>query len=406
MPETEPILRTGTVGVLPVGALGAAFFHHLTGGLTRPDAGVFFVRRPGSSAGDAQRDGAVLRFERPEAPPGSNDAVRELPVARYVLPDPVALASAGPGRLPEALLVVTNTDQVLGVIDACVRTLEIAHARNPLTDPPVAGGDAPPPFPLLLLAANGIYFLQMRQMLVERLEESTLFGRLPDLWPDLMPRIVGRMMRGVTLQTGLRDGDGPDAVFRPGPPGLTRICGGDAASRRRLAELLVPRGGRWEVVDGHPPTRVEFDKALVNLSANLLGQRLAVGPDGRFRMLTIAEILTPDLEPAARELAGHVFRIGRAVRAYPAGEDFESTVLPAVFRMRATHGSHVPSSLQYIAARVRSGKWTPHITPTESWLLDPLIRYARSAELADSVAYLESLRADLLDRLGRITGVA
>jgi hypothetical protein len=387
-----PVLQAGTVGILPVGALGAAYFHHLTAGLTRLDDGrVFFVRRSGSSSGAAE---GTLRF-------AAGEGVRPLPAAAFVRPELPVLAAED--RLPEALLVVAGTDQLLGVLDSCVRAVEVVHARGLLS---AEAADDAPPLPLVMLASNGIYFLKMRQMFVERLEESTLFGRLPDLWPDLMSRLVGRLLRGVTVQSGLRDGDGPEAIYRPGPPGRTRICGGDARSRRRLADLLAGMGGRFEAVESAPPTRIEFEKAVLNLCYNLLGLREAVGADGRFRQLTLAEIMTTAVEPTARLLAGHVFRIGQAVRAYGADDDFETDVFAGVLQPLATTGGHVPSSLQYVASLVKSGRWTPHIPPTEAWLLDPLVRCGRSAGLDESVAFLEDLRADLLARLGRITHAA
>jgi hypothetical protein len=91
-----------------------------------------------------------------------------------------------------------------------------------------------------------------------------------------MPRLVGRLLRGVTIQTGQRDGSGADAVYRPGPLGRTRVAGGDAAIRARTVELLVSLGEWFEMGDEASPTRVEFDKALVNLTANLLGQLAAI----------------------------------------------------------------------------------------------------------------------------------
>jgi len=44
---------------------------------------------------------------------------------------------------------------------------------------------------------------RLLNIFVEWLEESALLGRLPDLWPDFMPRIVGRLLRGMTIQTGV-----------------------------------------------------------------------------------------------------------------------------------------------------------------------------------------------------------
>ena len=129
--------------------------------------------------------------------------------------------------LPEIVLLCPNPDQLPGILNTVVQLLERMNEHGELT----------PEFelPTLVLSSNGIYYQRLRQQFIERLEESTLLGRLPDLWPDIMPRIVGRLLRGVTIQTGVRDGIGADAVYHPGPRGITRLAGGDQKrSRARL----------------------------------------------------------------------------------------------------------------------------------------------------------------------------
>jgi hypothetical protein len=147
----------------------------------------------------------------------------------------------------------------------------------------------------------------LRQQFIEQLEESTLLGRLPDLWPDLMPRIVGRLLRGVTIQTGVRDGGGTEAVYHPGPRGITRLAGGDQKLRERACEMLRARGGWFQLARHSSATRLEFDKAMVNLTANLLGQLYAIDPRGHFTPLRVRDIVTAEHEPEIR-LAQHVSR--------------------------------------------------------------------------------------------------
>ena len=54
------LLREGTVGILPAGALGVAFFFHLTRGLHAAEGRVFLVAREGSMSGAALRAAARL----------------------------------------------------------------------------------------------------------------------------------------------------------------------------------------------------------------------------------------------------------------------------------------------------------------------------------------------------------
>ena len=389
------------VGVLPPGALGVAFFYHLTGGLdpaalaTRPRQ-VFFVERPGGSASaGALRDAGQLRVQPAGEPAGA--APREVSLADGGLDDLAARAQEG--RLPEVLLVCPNPDQLLDVVSEGVRLLEAAHARQPLATAVAEGTLA---FPLVVLCANGIYFQRVRQIFVEKLEESALFGRLPDLWPDLMPHLVNRLLRGVTIQTGVREGSGPTTLYRPGPRGRTRIAGGDAPARARAVEVLANGLNGWfeAAAEGVTATRLEFDKALINLASNLLGQIHSIDEHtGAFVAPTVGEILSSGWADEAHVLAGHIVAIGRAVRAYGANEP-SGPIIEDMFATLRAHSGHIPSSVQYVGLELARGTLRAEVPPTESWLLDPLGQYARSAGLEESERYLEDLKVRLVNRLG------
>jgi hypothetical protein len=309
---------------------------------------------------------------------------------------PDLLACADSGDLPEALIVCPNPDQLLGVITNLVELLEWAYERGALDQLPL---------PIVVLSSNGIYYQRLRQIFIEKLEEATLLGRLPDLWPDLMPRIVSRFLRGVTIQTGLREGTGAEAIYHPGPRGITRVAGGDTTNRERCCRLLAGKGGWYELALSNSATRLEFDKGIINLATNLLGQLYAIDDAGHFQALTVAQILSPEREPEIRQLAMEVVAVGKAVKAYGAAEPFEQIYQP----LRETlelHRSHVPSSLQWVGLRLRTGGLRPELTPTEMWLLDPLIRYARSAGLDRSAQYFEELKERLLAKLLKVRSVA
>lgn len=376
-----PKRRSGTVGITPAGALGVAFFYHLTGRLSRLDGSVCFIQRDGSSSAAAMRTAGSLRIKE-------DGEVREVKAPACFRQTLVECAREN--WLPEVLLVCTQPDQLLALLTGWVRLFEWLHAEE--------GSTAIDELPALVLASNGIYFQRVRQFLIERLEEGTLFGRLPDLWPELMPRLVGRLLRGVTIQTGQREGNGPAAVYRPGPRGRTRVAGGDVAIRTRTVELLASFGGWFEVGDEASPTRVEFDKALVNLTANLLGQLAAIDDSGGFHRVTAGEMLGPAHDAEVRELVGHVVSVGRAVRAYGAAESMEEILVKARTSLEH-HADHVPSSLQWIEGELERQSLSPRLTPTEAWLLEPLIRYAHGAGLEDAARYFETLTRRVEHRL-------
>ena len=155
-------VHQGCVGILPAGALGVAFFYHLTGRLARLDGRVCFLEREGSASGAALRSAGVLHI---------GDAT--IATARVARPDLPACFEAG--WLPEIVLVCTQPDQLLGMMKAIVRLIERLHSAGALDD-------AVSELPVFVLCSNGIYFQRVRQYFIELIEEAITFGRLPELW--------------------------------------------------------------------------------------------------------------------------------------------------------------------------------------------------------------------------------
>jgi hypothetical protein len=76
----------------------------------------------------------------------------------------------------------------------------------------------------------------------------------------------------------------------------------------------------------------------------------------------------------------------------------------ATFRATAKHSAsrhatHIPSTLQHVSLLVQKRRLAPGITPTEEWLVQPLIKYAESAGLQASANYLVTLRNELARKL-------
>lgn len=383
----EPI-RRDEIGILPPGALGVAYFHHLSLPIAgRPPGNLSFWVREGSASGDAFRADPRLHITQ------ENGSRHTLNIRGRIF---AGLAPcAGKRPLPAVFLVATLPDQIIGVLKDAVAWLESLYAAGHWEPP------APPPFPALVLTANGIYFQRIRQVFLELLEESTLLGRLPDLWPEAMPTLVGHLIRGVTIQTGLRE-EGPEgSIYRPGPPGLTRLAGGATALRQAIAQELTTGELRFDDLGDISPTRVEFDKAIVNLSGNLLGILAATEEEGPPQPLTISEILRHPVSQQIPHLVGTVLRIGQRVRAYPPSYTFDAAIahLDEVHRQASRH---CPSSVQRLVSDFQRGRLRHEIPPTEQWLLDPLLKYARAADLVPECRYLEDLANTLLDRFARL----
>ncbi|MGR8941141.1 MAG: hypothetical protein ACU83P_06080, partial [Gammaproteobacteria bacterium] len=176
--------------------------------------------------------------------------------------------------------------------------------------------------------------------------------------------------------------------------------GGDPAFRRQCCQLLEGRRGWFEQADNDSATHLEFDKAMTNLSTNLLGQIYGIDEDGHFTPLAIRDMLHGRQAEEIRELCGWVFRIGQAVKAYGPEDDFEERFGVCMENLRL-HQEHVPSSVQWIGLHYAAGTLEPTLAPTEAWLLGPLIRYARGACLEEAACYLEGLKCRLLEKLQR-----
>ncbi len=370
------------IGILPVGALGAAYFYHLTRGLCRLDGSVQFIQRKGATRSASWGAGGILTF-------AADGTTYPLTVDEICRPE--LQKCVDQQWIPEILLVCTQTDQLLVVMQEYVQLLE-RLAETSRLDVAVSR------LPILVLCSNGIYHERVRRFLVELLEESMLYGRLPDLWSGAMGQIVGKLLRGVTMQTGHREGTGAEAVYHCGPAGRTILAGGDLAHRRWCAEVLTNLGGWFEVAESAPAVRAEFDKALVNLWGNLLGQIKAIDMDGTFHLLKIREIYPEEEWPEVRELARHVVAVGRALRAYRPDESFEE-IYEAALKIAQGPREHVPSSLKWIQSQLEAGTLKPELSPTELWLLDPLIRFASTAGLTEDAHYFVALKERVEEKL-------
>lgn len=375
-------LVKGDIGILPSGALGVSFFYHLNYQLQDLDHKVYFLERQNSSSGEALRKAGKIIIQ---------DSHKKQSLSTNFWLKSEIITCYKSGFLPEIILVCTNPDQLLEIITNIVELLILIYQREGLENTCDS-------LPLFVFCSNGIYFQRFRQIFIEKLEEGTLLGNLPDLWPTIMPQIVGHLLRGVTIQTGIREGHETNTIYRPGPRGKTVITGGNTETRNRCYQILAGRKAWFENGGLITATRLEFDKALANLACNLLGQLYSIDSQGKFTKLTVGEVLTPEHFSQIRELVTQVVRVGRRVNVYQKNESCEE-IFQQLLETCKPHQSHVPSSLQWVDMKLRLNQLEAKVTPTESWLLEPLIRYAKATELEESAQYFQSLKGTLVKQL-------
>ena len=99
-----------------------------------------------------------------------------------------------------------------------------------------------------------------------------------------------------------------------------------------------------------------------------------------------------------RELVTRVVEVGKAVHAYPPDQAL-APIHAHVLTGLHQHDTHIPSTLQWIDTQLRQGTLRQQLTPTERWLLDPLLRYAHAAGLEDAAHYFDTLTRRVEHRL-------
>jgi hypothetical protein len=376
-----PGICKNTIGIMPAGALGVAFYHHLTGGnLDHND--VIFLDRPAGGESNILRlsDSLHIKYD------GKSFTI---PTQGRFLGGIIECYDKG--KLPELIMVATNPDQIDSVLQGILLLLEWMRDEGTLESEPLE-------FPYFLFIANGIYFNRTRYRYVELLERAFMEGMLPDLWPDIVPQLVCRLLRAPTMVLGHRTGHGAGAVYHPGYKGPTLISGGNATGRKRVRTLLADRGLPVETSD-QSPVSLELRKASMNLIGNMFGVIYSIDDGGLFRPRALDEIVVPKHYPEFLELGEHVYSIARAIRAVPADTCF-TDVWPTILDQIHSLESHYTSTVQSVAQSIADGIALPEMTPNEAWLFNPLKELAADLQLQETYTYLlrleERYRAALL----------
>ena len=110
-----------------------------------------------------------------------------------------------------------------------------------------------------------------------------LMGRLPGVSEAMVPALLDRLVRGISLQAGGRRGNGSDTVYVLERKGSLLFAGGGEAERDRVDAILGPHGYPFKHARNVPGTRIEFDKAMISIVLNVGGLIHMVNPMGAHR---------------------------------------------------------------------------------------------------------------------------
>ncbi len=368
------MLQKGELGIHPPGALGVAFFVHANADC--------FVGRGGDGITQPLKTAGTLKLMD-----GGN--VRSVSLEGRIFAN--LLEADAMNRMPELLFVCSNPNQLALVTLELTRFLENLAERNKLT----STEDIRRHVPILLILPNGILAEQTTRAYEEQITESMLMGRLPGLSEAMVPALLDRLVRGISLQAGGRRGAGADTVYVLERKGSLLFAGGGDEERDRIEAILGAHAYPFQHVRGVPGTRIEFDKGMISIVLNVGGLIHTVKPNGELIDLRMGD-LCKDASKAdfVDRVTQAVFKVGKSAGAYPSDATYDEIWTPH----RATimsYAGHVTSSLKTFRDALSNGLDNVKLFSNEEWILTPLARYAANSGMCEEEALFLSLKKDV-----------
>ncbi|MCH7704016.1 MAG: DUF2889 domain-containing protein, partial [Planctomycetes bacterium] len=374
------MIREGTLGIHPAGALGVAFFVHARGDC--------LIGRTGDGITHILKATGTLALHE-------SGTTRSISIKGRVFGN--LLEADALGCMPELLLVCCNPDQLGLLTGELVRFLESLAERGHLTS--IDG--LRQRVPILLVLPNGILSEQTIRTYEEQINESLLMGRLPGVTGDMSAALIDRVVRGISLQAGGRRGGGAETVYVIEKKGSLLFAGGGELERERVEIIVAAHDYTFNHVRGVPGTRIEFDKAMITIVLNVGGLIHMVNPNGALSDLRMGD-LCKDSSKAdfVQRVTRAVFDVGKAIDAYP--QDAEYDEVWAAHRVTIMRfAGHVTSSVKQFRDALGRGLKSVKLFANEEWILTPLCRYAANAGLKDEEALFRSLRRQVQASMAR-----
>jgi long-chain acyl-CoA synthetase len=373
-------MRQGQLGVHPAGALGVAMFVHAQAEC--------FIGCAGDGITESLRQQGVLRLEE-------NGEVRSLPLAGRLYCN--LLEADAHNATPEVLLVCCNPSQVRLLTADLTRFIASHAERGQLC----SSDDIAVRVPILLILPNGILADEVIQTYRRQLSEAALMDRLPGITPELVEVLLGRVVRGVSMQAGGRRGGGPEAVYIVEARGSILFAGGSEHAAARLGQVMQAHGYTARHIAGAPATRIEFDKAMISIVLNVGGLIHMVSPDGQLIDLRMGDLCLDESKAAfVDRVTRAVFGVGQAIGAYGQSDTYDQVW--AVHRgIILAHARHVTSSVKAFRDALSAGSTSISLMPNEEWILTPLERYALRAGMNDEVELFRMLGRQVQESMAR-----
>ncbi len=374
------MLIPGHVGVHPPGALGVGFFWHM--------GAECLIGMNGDGITEILKDVGRIRLEE-------HGQQQVVPIRGRIFAN--MLEADAKRLLPELLLVCCNPNQLSKFTGEVTKFLESLADRGMLQDP----AQVREHMPILLILPNGVLFESAFSEFQAQLTESMLMDRLPGVTAEVQSAIEARLVRGISLQAGGRRGSGADTTYVLEKKGSILYAGGGEFEQERVGEILQAHDYPFRHAQNVPPTRVEFDKAMISIVLNVGGLIHVVDSEGACIDLRMGDLcVDKSKEEFVNQITRAVFDVGLANGAYDSGSTWEQIWeghRETILRFKG----HITSSIKDFAAALDRGLESVKLFTNEEWILRPLQRYAALADMQMERALFGDLARRVQESMAR-----
>lgn len=379
-------LRKDRIGIMPIGALSIAFAGYIHGVDTFIESGKahYIV-------------GEKLKISL-------GDEIKKIYLTEENYTNNITSLALN-GRLPEMILFSPPNHRLMSVLNEVINMIFgiIEPRRINLED------DIINYIPKFVMLSNGIYYDDVMIYLTKR------FKSVDD---NVREKIKGNFVRATTMQTGTRL-EGEDSlkepIFVPGTKSSITIAGGSKESRKRIIELFNKFGYPVSEMEGEEVRRIEFDKAIVNLSANAVQLSLLYDEEGKVHNYTLGDLVSDrKVQEMCKKIIHTMVSIGVKAGIYKNDNqtvkdkyEYQQQLIDTISLEKwekmeeksKIDNVHIVSTIATIIERYRKRKSEnkpARIPPLEENIINYLLKLSYENNLVEEKKVIEDLRNSIL----------
>jgi uncharacterized phage-associated protein len=248
------------------------------------------------------------------------------------------------------------------------------------------------------MLSNGIYYDDVMIYLTKRLKSVD---------ENVREKIKGNFVRATTLQTGIRIESDMEPIFKPGTKSSITIGGGFKDSRERIIFLFNKFSYPVFEMEGVEVRRIEFDKAIINLSAN--GVQLSLFLDkGKIHRFTFGDLVSnKKMQELCKKIIYTMVSIGVKAGIYKDKKAQSKQLIDKIYQEEwkkieeksKIDNSHIVSTIAAVIERYQQGKLenrTMRLPPLEENIINYLLNLSKENNLVEEKAAIEELRDSIL----------